>query len=92
MPMRSGIWTWKKSTARPPALIRNRLTDLAENAGESRSVFAHRGKYGKRTASVAPTERPWLSTVRENRRVYTINREHPAVQAVVRAYPTKPRK
>lgn len=78
----------KKSTARPPALIRDRLTDLAEHVREkARSVFAHRGKYGKRTASVTPTERPWLSTVRENRRVYSINREHPAVKAVTRAFP-----
>jgi hypothetical protein len=80
----------KKSTARPPALIRERLTDLAELVREkARSVFAHRGKYGKRTASVTPTERPWLSAVRENRRVYLINREHPAVQAVIRALPDK---
>lgn len=80
----------KKSTARPPALIRDRLTDLAENVRtKARSVFAHRGKYGKRMATVTPTERPWLSTVRESRRVYSINREHPAVQAVTRAFPDK---
>ncbi|MCX7009908.1 MAG: ATP-binding protein [Kiritimatiellaeota bacterium] len=80
----------KKSTARPPALIRDRLTDLAEHVrAKARSVFVHRGKYGKRTATVTPTERPWLSTVRENRRVYSINREHPAVQAVIRAFPDK---
>jgi hypothetical protein len=78
----------KKSTARPPALIRDRLQDLGENVrATARSVFAHRGKYGRRTATVTPTERPWLSTVRENRRVYAINRDHPAIQAVVRAFP-----
>lgn len=80
----------KKSTAHPPALIRDRLTDLAEHVRvKARNVFAHRGKYGNRTARVMPTERPWLSTVRENRRVYSINHEHPAVQAVVRAFPDK---
>lgn len=80
----------KKSTARPPALIRDRLTDLAEHVRtKARSVFAHRGKYGKRTATASPTERPWLSTVRENRRIYSINREHPAVQAVIRVFPEK---
>lgn len=80
----------KKSTARPPALIRDRLTDLAEHVrAKARSVFAHRGKYGRRAATPTPTERPWLSTVRENRRVYTINRDHPAIQAVLRAYPDK---
>jgi hypothetical protein len=80
----------KKSTARPPALIRDRLTDLAEHVrAKARSVFAHRGKYGKRSATAAPTERPWLSSVREHRRIYSINREHPAVQAVVRSFPDK---
>jgi hypothetical protein len=63
---------------------------LAEHVrAKARSVFAHRGKYGKRTTSATPTERPWLSIVRENRRVYSINREHPAVQAVIRAFPDK---
>ena len=80
----------KKSTARPPALVRNRLTDLADHVrAKARSVFAHRGKYGKRSATTASTERPWLSTVRENRRVYTINREHPVVKAVIEALPDK---
>lgn len=78
----------KKSTARPPALIRDRLTDLAENVRvKARSVFAHRGKHGRRTAAIAPTERPWLSIIREGRRVYSINRNHPVVQAVIRAFP-----
>lgn len=80
----------KKSTARPPALIRERLTDLAECVrATARSVFAHRGKYGRRPATSATTDRPWLSVVRENHRVYLINRDHPAVQAVLRAFPKK---
>jgi hypothetical protein len=80
----------KKSTARPPVLIRDRLTDLAEHVrAKARSVFAHRGKYGRRTAPATTTERPWLSVVRENRRTYSINREHTAVQALIRAFPGK---
>ncbi|MFO1482352.1 MAG: ATP-binding protein [Verrucomicrobiaceae bacterium] len=80
----------KKSVARPPVLIRDRLTDLAENVrAKARSVFVHRGKYGRRAVPPAPTERPWLSAIRDNRRVYSINREHPAVQAVVRVFPDK---
>jgi hypothetical protein len=80
----------KKSTANPPALIRDRLTDLAENVrAKARSVFAHRGRYGKRPLSTVKIDRPWLSIVRENRRVYSINREHPFVQAVVRAFNNK---
>lgn len=80
----------KKSTARPPALVRNRLTDLAERVRDTaRSVFAHRGKYGRRPASPTTTDRPWCSVIRENRRVYSINRAHPAVQAVRSAFPDK---
>lgn len=77
----------KKSTARPPALVRDRLTDLAEAVrAKARSVFAHRGKYGgPRPPNTTTTERPWLSVVRENRRVYAINREHPAIKAVISA-------
>jgi hypothetical protein len=80
----------KKSTARPPVLIRDRLTDLAEHVrAKARSVFVHRGKYGRRTVPATNTERPWISSVRENRRVYSINRDHPAVQAVLRSFPDK---
>jgi hypothetical protein len=80
----------KKSTARPPAIIRERLTDLAERVREdARGVFAHRGKYGPRDAILTKTERPWLSIVREKKRVYSINREHPSVQAVTATFPSK---
>lgn len=80
----------KKSTARPPALISDRLTDLAEHVRvKARSVFAHRGKYGRKTATDTPVVRPWISVVRENRRVYSINRDHPAVQAVLRSFQDK---
>jgi len=78
----------KKSTARPPALIRDRLTDLAEGVrATARSVFAHRGKYGRRVSPQQATERPWMSKIRENRRVYAINRGHPAVMAVLATFP-----
>jgi hypothetical protein len=78
----------KKSSARPPALIRDRLTDLAEHVRTiARSVFAHRGKYGKRAASPTPSERPWVSITRENRRIYSVNRTHPAVQAALSTFP-----
>lgn len=78
----------KKSTARPPAIIINRLTELAENVrAKARSVFAHRGKYGKRSTPSEQPERPWKSVIRDNRRVYCVNRDHPAVRAVLAAFP-----
>lgn len=79
----------KKSTARPPALVRERLTDLAGAVRtKARSVFAHRGRAGgPRVAPPDEIERPWISTVRGNRRVYLINRDHPLVKAGIAAYP-----
>jgi hypothetical protein len=80
----------KKSSARPPAIIRDRLTDLAELVRvTARGVFAHRGKYGRRPATAEPSERPWLSVVREKRRAYSINRKHAAIEAILRKFPDK---
>lgn len=76
----------KKSTAQPPALIRARLTDLAENIrNQARSVFAHRGRYGTRPAPARELVRPWLSIEKGGRRAYRINREHPLVCAVLQS-------
>jgi hypothetical protein len=75
----------KKSTARPPAAMRERLTDLADVVRrDARQVFAHRGEYGPRP--VAPgvvVERPWIAATRSGRTVYLINRKHPVVAAAL---------
>lgn len=76
----------KKSTARPPSLMRERLTDLAENIRQrARSVFVHRGRYGTRTPPVQQFERPWATATRSAKRVYRINRSHPGVKAALQA-------
>ena len=76
----------KKSRARPPALIRERLTDLASKIRfQARSVFAHRGQYGPRAPAPQELERPWNSSVRNGKRVYVINRQHPMVQTILSA-------
>ena len=63
-------------TARPPALIRARLTDLCETIrNQARSVFAHRGRYGTRPPPSKELVRPWVSTEKGGRRVYQVNRE-----------------
>ncbi|HEV8620432.1 MAG TPA: ATP-binding protein [Nitrospiraceae bacterium] len=74
----------KKSTARPPAIIRDRLTDLAANIrAEARKVFVHRGQYGARAGAAVSLERPWVSRLRNGHRVYLIDRVHPMVSAVI---------
>lgn len=73
----------KKSTARPPSLIRDRLTELAESVRvRARSVFAHRGRYGSRIPAVEDFVRPWESVTREGHTACRINRQHPAVKAM----------
>jgi hypothetical protein len=73
-----------KSRARPPALIRERLTDLAAKIRlQARSVFAHRGQYGPRAPAPQELERPWQSSLRNGKRVYVINRQHPMIQTIL---------
>jgi hypothetical protein len=71
----------KKSTARPPAAIRVKLTDLADSVrSDARQVFAHRGEYGTRASGPEVIlDRPWTAISRKGRIVYQINRKHPLV-------------
>src|SRR5262249_3603925 len=74
----------KKSRARPPAIIRSRLTDLAAKIRmQARTIFAHRGEYGPRSPVPAKLERPWRSVQRSGKRSYAINREHPLVKGMI---------
>jgi len=73
----------KKSTARPPPIIRDRLSELAESVrARARSVFAHRGRYGTRIPAVEDFVRPWETVTRDGHTAYRINRQHPAVKSV----------
>lgn len=76
----------KKSTARPPVAIRERLTDLADEVRkDARQVFAHRGQYGPRPEGPEiVVERPWVTATRSGRTVYLINRKHPVIAASLR--------
>lgn len=76
----------KKSTARPPAALRERLTGLAESIRKrAKEVFISRGFYGPRpTTRAVVNERPWKSVTRSERTVYQVNREHPMVKGVLR--------
>jgi len=72
--------TWqidvKKSDASPPENVRNRLRDLAHHVRTmARSVFVHRGEYG-RTPPVANLQRPWRSTRVAGNVAYRVDRAH----------------
>jgi hypothetical protein len=77
----------KKATARPPSMVRERLTDLAEVIRKrAREVFFHRGAFGPNPTpdQQMPLQRPWIAKERSGRNVYTVNREHPLVAGVMR--------
>jgi len=69
----------KKSRARPPDALKNRLRAVAADARETaRSVFVHRGRYGTRQAD--PTLRNvWTNASGPGLTRYMIDREHPIV-------------
>ena len=73
----------RKSNARPPVSIRERLTLLAEDARErARRVFAHRGQ-PTRAANGAPITQAWRSEHFKEGVRYRIDLDHPAVATVL---------
>jgi len=73
----------RKSTARPPVSIRERLTRLAEDTRErARRVFAHRGQ-PIRTGNGEPLVQAWRAEHFKGGIRYRIDLDHPAVRAVV---------
>lgn len=73
----------RKSTARPPVSIRERLTRLAEDTRErARRVFAHRGQ-PIRTGIGEQLALAWRAEHFKGGIRYRIDLDHPAVRAVV---------
>ncbi|SEN73447.1 Histidine kinase-, DNA gyrase B-, and HSP90-like ATPase [Nitrosospira multiformis] len=73
----------RKSTAKPPVSIRERLTRLAEDSRErARRVFAHRGQI-VRTGSSEPLVQAWRAEHFKGGIRYRIETDHPAVRSVL---------
>ncbi len=76
----------RKSTAKPPVAIRERLTRLAEDTrGRARRVFAHRGRQVITPQGGAPLAQAWQTEHFAGGVRYRIDPEHPAVSAVLDA-------
>ena len=75
----------RKSTASPPATLRPLLTKLAEDTrARARRVFAHRGKPRYiNTSGGRPVVQAWKAQHAASGIRYRIDREHPAVRAVL---------
>ncbi len=73
----------KKSTARTPLQLRERLRGLAQTVRrKARAVFAHRGQYGRRKTR-EEYARPWKAGRRSGAMVYRIDRDHPIIAALL---------
>jgi hypothetical protein len=73
----------RKSIARPPVSIKERLTRLAEDTRErARRVFAHRGQI-VRIGSGEPLVQAWRVEHFKGGIRYRIDNDHPAVRAVL---------
>ena len=82
----------KKSSAQPPALLRERLQGLAQTVRqEAREVYAHRGTYGPR-ARRHELQRPWKVVRSQGTVRYRIDRTHPTVEALLASIPEESRK
>jgi hypothetical protein len=74
----------KKSTASPPAAIRDRLYNLANAVRKTaRDVYAHRGRYGQRKDR-QEYSKPWRDVRIGGTACYRINRKHPLVHSVIK--------
>ena len=73
----------RKSMARPPEYLKYRLRDLADKVRiQARSVFAHRGAYGRREV-IQGFQRAWENLETNGKINYRISRNHPVVKAVL---------
>ncbi|HNY31363.1 MAG TPA: ATP-binding protein [Fibrobacteria bacterium] len=73
----------RKSTARPPVPLREKLTKIAEQARrQARSVFAYRGSPTGRTSNqpIAPL---WVAAHTKTGTKYRISLEHPLIQQML---------
>ncbi len=74
----------KKSTARPPLALRERLTGIAEaQRKRAKAVFLYRGAYGPKPSIAKAIEKPWMAKDRAGSIAYKINRNHPLIKGVL---------
>ena len=79
----------RKSIARPPLQLRDRLRGLAQTVRQdARAVFAHRGKYRQRQTR-EEYARPWKPRHKAGARVYRIDRNHPVISALLQSVGTE---
>jgi hypothetical protein len=70
----------RKSAVRPPAILEERITELAEDLrARSERVFTHRGAPAPSPRSLRNVQPVWQQVRRLGQAEYSINRDHPLV-------------
>ena len=74
----------RKSVARPPALLQAELRRIAAyTRSHASEVYRARGKKLQRSVNIGFTP-VWNERVRQGKRFYELNREHPLLQAILK--------
>ncbi len=74
----------RKSVARPPALLRGELKRIASyTRSHAADVYRARGRKLQRSANTGFTP-VWNERIRQGKRFYELNREHPLLQAILK--------
>jgi len=70
----------KKSIARPPLGIREQIDSYARDIrARAMEVYRHRGKVVKRSLANDLYKPIWIERIKNNKRYYEINKEHPVI-------------
>jgi hypothetical protein len=75
----------KKSTAAPPAVLRDWLKGIAKKVRKTaKEVYAHRGKYGRRKKTMKQQPRPWVTVTKSAGEFsYKIDRKHAVLEPLI---------
>ena len=77
----------KKSVARPPVSIRHELKRIANyTRSEAVKIYRHRGKVLQRSLK-HEFVMLWQEKVRQGKRYYEVNRDHPVVREIIQGNP-----
>jgi len=84
----------KKSTAVPPAVLREWLTGIAQTVRKTaKEVYAHRGKYGSRKKKAQSHPKPWVTVkIAGGEFSYRIDRKHEVLEPLIRSLSGSKRK
>ncbi|NDK57688.1 ATP-binding protein [Pontibacter sp. BT213] len=80
----------KKSVARPPLILREQLKAYASKVrAQAVDVYRHKGKVLQRKYASHEFRPVWVEKIRQGKRFYAINTDHPLIQHLLSSLETK---